>query len=378
MVSKHKTLIANVLLIFSLIYLMVVVFFNRALYTEKYNFRLEEKKFYLSQWSIPNSKNQISDEKLYSYSAYRLIHGGNPIFVNPETPPFGKYLIGLSIVIFQNERIVSIIATAISLVLIYFVGRTFAGSHFAGAVSVFLTSINSLFTDQIIHAPQLDIQQLVFLLLIILSLYQFEKKGGYFFLILAGVFIGLYSSVKVFFLSIALYLAWFIGFKFLKKRRVGNLIFSTFVLTISALTTYTLTYLAYFLRGNTFRDFLGVQKWIVLFYSHSSINMSKLYGDYLGLIFFNKWRFWTEGYPYIRYDSWSILWPAVFLVGTFVSYQILKSKKRFLNPEWIILSFLLIYNAFLFVVPVFPRYLLLLFVPFNLLIALYFDKIFDK
>ncbi len=376
MINNHqKKALSYAMLFFSVIYLLLQIFTHKSLYTKQYDPKNAEKKFYESQWSVPNSKKPISDEELYAYSGYRLINGGNPIIVNPETPPFGKYLIGFSILALHNERIISVVAIFLSIALVFMIVFQISKSMFAGALAVFLTAINSIFVDQLISAPQLDIQQLVFLLLVFLLIVQHEKNHKTIFLIGAGIAFGLYLSIKVFFISFLLLNAWFILYFFLKYRKILKTMSQIIMLNIAALTTYALTYFSYFLHGGTLRGFLGVQKWIVLFYSQSSIDSTKLFGNYLSLIFFNKWRFWSAGYPYVRFSSWSVLWPICFAVGAFASYQYLKSKSRFKNQAWVFISYLLIYNVFLFIVPVFPRYLVLLFVPMSIVIALFFDRI---
>lgn len=369
-----KKTLSYIFLIISLAYLSFVILSHRALYIKKYDAKKEELKFYSSQWSIPNSKHQISDEELYAYSGYRLIHGGNPIFVNPEAPPLGKYFIGLSILLFQNEKVISVIMAFFSLILIYQLTFHLSKSRLAASIAIFLTSINSLFIDQILHAPQLEIQQLTFLLLLIYLLILFQKKKMLLFSIPIGITMGLFLSIKVFILSYVLINAWLI-LTFLPTIRKKVTIFTLIITNIISLAAFSGTYFSYFLHGNSVRDFLGVQKWIYTFYSNSHIQMTKLIGNYLTLLFFNKWRFWSEGYPVIQYQSWSFIWPVTFLVGCFVIYQIVKEKSRFHSPYWPVVTFFAIYNAFLFVVPIFPRYLLLLLVPLTILIGVYFDKI---
>ena len=50
-----------------------------------------------------------------------------------------------------------------------------------------------------------------------------------------------------------------------------------------------------------------------------------------------------------------------------------KVKKN--NLTLVLISFIAVYNAFLFIVPIFPRYLLLLFIPLNILIAVLLSKL---
>src|SRR6185369_2316729 len=59
----------------------------------------------------------IVDEVGFAYAGGALITGENPILVIPDAPPLGKYLIGLSAVIFNNEHVIVAIFGVLSLVL---------------------------------------------------------------------------------------------------------------------------------------------------------------------------------------------------------------------------------------------------------------------
>ncbi|OGK26715.1 hypothetical protein A2954_07035 [Candidatus Roizmanbacteria bacterium RIFCSPLOWO2_01_FULL_37_12] len=365
-----------IIIFISITFVTVVVFQNRKLYTEKFDPVSFQNKYNQSQWVIPNSKHIISDEDLYTYAGYKYINGLNPILINPETPPLGKYLIGLSIVLFKNHRIISLISALLSLAIINHIVFLSTNSFLTSSIAVFLTSINTLFIDQIIHTPQLDIFQLLFFLLFIIFFLIFKMKNNIFFLLFAGFAMGFFISTKFFLASFFIFNAWLLLNYLIGKTHLKKIIFESALLNLIALFTYSYTYIGYFILGGNLRSFLGVQKWIYLFYSNTSIEISKLLGNYLSLIFFNQWKFWSEGYPFIHYKYWTIFWPVVFIVGSFSIYKLFTEKKAKEKKLLILLAaFLIIYNLFLFVTPVYPRYLLLLFVPLNILIAIYIGKI---
>ena len=368
-----------VIIIISLVFLSTVVYRNKNLYTTKFDPSIFEKKYNQSQWVIPNSKNVISDEDLFTYVGYRYIKGLNPILINPETAHLGKYLIGLSIILFKNQRIMSLIVGFLSLLVLSHIVYYSTKSLIASSIAIFLTSINSLFSDQLIHAPQLDIFQLLFLLLFMIFFLFYKKTGIKLFLLSAGLSLGYFISSKFFLVSfIIMNLVLFIYY-FIRKIDFKKIFVELAVLNIVSLLTYVFTYVAYFLYGGTFRGFLGVQKYIFIFYKSSRIEISKLLGSYLNLIFFNNWRYWTDGYPIIHYQYWSILWPVVFILGLISAIKFMKDKKARKDDLTVLLtSFLIVYNLFLFVTPIYPRYLLLLFVPLNIIIAIYFGKMLER
>ena len=157
----YNNILSYILLICTTIYLIVILWQNQHLYTEKFNAAEFKKLYEQSQWMDPYSKKPIGDDYLYTYAGYRYIHGENPILINPEVPPTGKYLIGLSIQFTGNQRIMTVISGIVSLYFIYLITRLLSKSRVAGSVAIFLTATHTLFTDQLIHAPQLDMFHLI-------------------------------------------------------------------------------------------------------------------------------------------------------------------------------------------------------------------------
>lgn len=374
---KISLVIISTIVIF--INLVYPVYQNINKFTEKFNPKTYEKKYNQSQWVIPQSKNIISDEDLYSYEGYRYIHGENPIYLNPEVPPLGKYLLGLSIVVFGNQRIISLLAAIISLILIFYLIYYETHSFISSSAVVLLTSVNSLFLDQLTHSPQLDIFQLLFLLLFLIFYLFYLKKKKILLLFISGFFFGCFISIKfTFVFALLINLSLFV-FYFLKKTTIKKIITELVSVNLFGFLIYLLTYSRFFLTGGSVHRFLGAQKWILLFYQSSQIDITKLLGDYLGLIFFNSWRFWTVGYPVVHYQYWSLLWPLISILGIYSIYKYIKKYKiADSNLMLFCLSFLIIYNIFLFFTPIFPRYLLLLFVFLNIPIAVYFGKVIEK
>lgn len=377
MYQKNKlfNLIGIFLLFISFIYASFIVYHNKTLYLTKFDVNKFKSAYERSQWRVPNSINPISDETLYAYAGYRYIQGENPILINPEAPPLGKYLIGLSIQLFGNERVINVITGYICLILIFFITYYLTQSLFSSSSAVFLTSINTLFIDQLIHNPQLEIIQLFFLLLFIFFLITYEKKGNIVYVLLSGISLGFFFSIKAFiyhalliFLTFSLYIM--LNSLMIKRKNHIKRYLPILILFFVSFVTYMITYFGYFLHNGTLRGFFGVQKWIFLFYKSSGIDISKTIGSYLSLIFINRWRFWTSDYPLIPYQDWSILWPFVFVFGCLSSFKLI------LNKSYIILiSFFVAYNIFLLFTPLYPRYLLLLFAIGNIIIALTFDKV---
>jgi len=343
-------------------------------YTGWNNFVDENK----SKTDVEKTKNEIlnevrkkgvSDAQLYTYVGEQYIKGANPTFLNPEHPPLGKYLIGTSITLFQNEHIILLICGFISLLVIYLIIFTVTNNYLSSAIGVFLASIHSLFIDQLIHGPQLELFQLMFFLLLLLFLVLFEKKKSVLYLLLTGITYGFLLSTKTVSTYLPLFFVWLFIVSFIAKNfKIKQLV----ILHILGIGIFIMTYFRFFILGGTLRQFLGVQKYIVVFYKQSGINIAEFAGNYLRLIFTGSWKFWSENSPVSHYSEWSILWPLLFILCFIIMFLLFNKRKKsaYLTFEKIVLTFIILYNGFLFIVPMFPRYLLLLFIPIILFISI--------
>jgi len=299
----------------------------------------------------------VSDSFLYSYVGYKYINGINPSLLNPEHPPLAKYLIGLSIIIFSNEHIVGIGIAFIVLLLVAIISYQIYNSIFLASIMFLITALFPLFTDQIVNGPQLELYQLFFFLLVVHLLLMWTKKKKIIYVLFAGVFFGLLLSTKTLLPFFLLFGTWLI-IGLWKQWKVLLIIFF-----VGALT-FCMTYFSFFAQGGTLRTFLGLQKYIVTFYGHSNIPLFEFVGNYLRLIFTGSWKFWDTARSVTAYSEWNILWPIIFLIGMY-KLKIQWSKYKYSH---LLIWFIILYNLFVFIVPVFPRYLLLLFTPLIILI----------
>jgi hypothetical protein len=183
------------------------------------------------------------------------------------------------------------------------------------------------------------------------------KKKKMMFCIFAGIFFGMLLSTKTVVPFFFLFGAW-LTFSFWKQWKVLVVVIGMGTLIFIA------TYSQLFLLGGTLRTFLGLQKYIVTYYSNAHIPLLEFIGNYLRLIYTGSWRFWDSDRTISHYSEWSILWPLVFTWGMW------KLKSRWYKSDGykMLIIFIVLYNIFVFVTPIFPRYLLLLFVPLIILL----------
>ena len=96
-----------------------------------------KKVFYGSQYKTKNFSGFIPDETAYSYVGGALIRGENPIFNIPEAPPLGKYLIGLSAILFNNPNIfIVLVAGLAGLGMLYLLSRQILGNSFLSLLPI--------------------------------------------------------------------------------------------------------------------------------------------------------------------------------------------------------------------------------------------------
>lgn len=333
-------------------------------YVEENKTKVNVKKTEESIIQAERSKG-ISDAELYAYAGYRYMQGTNPTLLNPEHPPLGKYLIGLSITLFRNENIGSVLAGFMILILVFAIVKLATNNALISSAAVLLTATQTLFVDQIIHGPELEIYQVLFFLALLLLLQLLDKYNRCPFAVAAGIAFGCFLSVKTFATHYPLLLVWLLLLLALKRLKLRDFI----TVNITGILVFLASYSVYFLDGGTLRKWLGVQKYIVLFYKQSGINTLAFLGNYLRLIATGYWKFWSDNMPVTRYSEWSLMWPVVFLAGLYAMIKFLsdKNRKPFINVALVL--FIALYNLFLFFVPIFPRYLLLLFLPFIILIG---------
>lgn len=307
----------------------------------------------------------IVDEVAFAYAGGALIKGENPVFVVPDAPPFGKYLIGLSALIFNNEHIIIIIFALLSLILLYILGLTIFSDTLLGLLPVVLFSSEPIFKNQLIYTPLMDLFQLVFLLSYFLFVNKafLLKKNYSIFFILAGVFLGMFIATKFFISGVTLIAASVIYLiKYYEKKK-----FVIYLLSLPiAIAILLISYARVFAFGYNFHEFLGIQKWVFLYHNGQLILPFSVWP----LLFFNQWYVWFGNAPIIHDSQWVLTWPIITLLSfvTIIFYFLKKiSQKKEIE---VLMLWVVCYLGFLSSGLIFSRYFLIL-IPILYIIALF-------
>ncbi len=304
------------------------------------------------------------DEVLYSYIGGALVRGQSPILLNPEVPPQGTYIIGVSTAIFNNQHIIIVFFAVLSLYLMYLVGKQIYPSRLFAIVPPMLFSFEPIFKNQLVYTPLLDIIQLAFLLSVFYFLNKAMQSKNRFlsYIILVNIFFGCFISTKFFGTGITV--AFAILAPFLIHKEWRRLALALLTMPIAVVILYA-TYFKVLLDGYPLNRFFGIQKWIFLYNSGHLTRPLSIWP----LLFLNKW-YLSSGKQSVSFDSqWLILWPVTTVISlvTALVHFVKRLSKREIEP---LLFWVIGYLLLMSLVDASARYFVIL-LPILYMIALY-------
>ncbi len=344
----------GIFILFFILAIHLGVLINQNLRSFITSFRpLDYKKvFSISQYSVPGSKNIIPDEVVFAYASWEIMKGENPILINGEAAPFGKYLIGISERYLNNEKVISLIFNILSLSALFYLSFLIFKSFFWSLLLITIFSFEKLFIAQMVYAPSLDNIQLFFILLsFIFYILSFKKP---LFLISAFLTLGILMSVKFWLPGVLIFLIWIINSVLSKnyERTIKLILSSPF-----ALLSMLIIFIPVFLQGEQLRRFFGYQKYLFEFY-RQKLDFNPL--GFWDLILFNRWHISSDS-PIQKASDWQITWPILTML-TLVFILLIFNKRIFLKtlkvPVGVIVIWFFIYIFFLSFGTILPRYIL--------------------
>lgn len=312
------------------------------------------KMYYDSIYANKNG-TWMPDESLYAFNGGALLRGENPILVNPEVPPTGKYLVGLSALLFNNENIIILISGILSLVFVFLLGKQIFYSSITPLIPPALLSFEPIFLNQFIYTPLLDIIHLLFLLT---TFYFFNRTLGKKHTIFLGftltmIFFGLFISTKFFGVGIPVVIAFYTTLLLQKNFKAAKIFTITFPISILILL---MSYIRVLMNGYPLMKFLGIQKWIFLYNKgHLQFPLS-----IWPLILFNKWHVWWGDIPILAEVQWRISWPIITVVSLLtILLYVVKKFERKIEVE-VLMIWIITYLLFLSFGNASARYLVIL------------------
>lgn len=312
------------------------------------------KQSYLdSQYVNKRPKGWIPDESALSYAGGALIQGVNPVLIIADTPPLGKYLIGMSAIVFDNEHIVSLLFGIASLVFIFFLGKQIFKTTFFALLIPSLVSFEPIFKNQLIYTPLLDTIQLVFMLG---SFYFFNKaiksKRKILFFLLANVFLGLFISTKFYITGVTIFGAEFLVLLLHKDASKIKKYLLTFPISVIILF---LSYFRIFAYGYSLRSFFGIQKYIFLYHKSQLILPFSIWP----LLLFDRWYVWFGNKPFITDSQWSFTWPILMIGSLLVIFLYIWKKINHIITVEVLMIWVVLYILFFSFGQIASRYLVI-------------------
>lgn len=352
MFSRSKHVLASFCCFIIFIQVIQIFYFERAFFKEVYDVSYWKDRFEHSQWVLPLSKRIIGDDGLFSYIGYGLVNGAPLTGFNAETPPLGKYLIGLSILIFKNPAYYALFFGIGSLLLFYLISKRLLETKLLALFAAALLFVDPLFINQFWRA-WVDIVQLFFLLanlfFFLIAVYYKSNRVSIFSLV-GGVSLGLFAETK---LPILLPMALFLESAFfIYKNKIKTFFIFIFGVFLGILVPYT----KFFLDGNSFLDFLKLQKYVMAFYLKSQVIAHK--EAIWQTLFLGKFPNILDG-SLSSVSEWWIMWPVISSICILAS--LIYFSKKDIALIWkglsvFILSSLIIYTL----IPAYSRYLVLI------------------
>lgn len=313
-----------------------------------------------SQYRMKENAGLIPDETVFSYASGAYIRGVDPILINSEHTPLGKYIIGLFILMLKNDKFVVIPSAIFTLILMWTIGRIVLKDGVLALVPVVFLATEPLFLNQIRTAPLLDIIQLPWILFAIAG-FLWEKPSRKF--ILTAVMVGFVMATKTIVPAILL-VSTFVIFLFLQRQRkqIVRLLLWLSLSVVIFIASYTRT----FMSGYSIGDFIGFQKWIFLY------QQSKLIFPFSAwrLLFFNQWQAWWGDMRILTADDWHWTWPVSSALGIYAVVLLVTRKLPIKEPITLLVLWFSVYSIFLSLGVVSSRFFLPLF-PLSFIVSVW-------
>jgi predicted membrane-bound dolichyl-phosphate-mannose-protein mannosyltransferase len=341
-----------------LLYLLILFFTQKQIFTYQFNQELPEK-YLLSQdipEEVPGKRLFLSDGEIHQAAAYYYINGEDPTTYNFQHPPLLKYWFGIGIKFFNNPLIMQVILGIAYLVITFYFGKIIFKSAAIGLVASSFLAIDPLLSN-VSSAALLDLGQAVFILLYLFFILNKDKLSKLNKFLLPGIALGLIAGSKfwagaLFFYGLSFLYEFLNNFKKSKIKIIKNYALQGVV----AFFTLSIIYLPAFINQGFKFNFIFFQlKLLKYWFNHSvtSVPLASLMLFVSG--YFKSW--WNNNL--MQSKSWIILWPISLVINLFLSIKLfLKTRK--INKIIFVLLLPLIYLIYLGIQAPFDRYFILI------------------
>jgi hypothetical protein len=321
-----------------------------------------------SQYLQKKNPGIIPDETFESFVGGAFVQGVNPINIVHEHPPLGRYIIGLSILLFDNAATLILPLLVLSLIVYFLISKIILKDSLLALVPVAIFSNEPLFIGKLQYAPLLEAIQLPFILL---SLFFFIKgiksKKSFNWFALASLMVGFVISIRFFVLGATLFCAMLLYFMI--KRKFNKEFIYFIISTPLSLVALFLSYTKTVMDGYSLWQILGIQKYL-LYYHQTKLENSLTFWD---LILFDRWHTWWGNRGVVGDSTWIIAWPISMFSSVISIVSALLKKLKMIDEEIFLATWVVVYCGLLSVGNSTTRYFLPL-VPILYILTISFLK----
>jgi len=319
----NNKFIQYVSVVFTLLYLSIFIYgnwqyLNESINLDELSWRYSQSQYVMGQ----GSPIIIGDEQVYVLAASQYVKTGDPVSINFEHPPLGKYLYGLGLMLTDKPRLISLAFVITSLILFIWLAKIYLIKEFLIYPEVLLFISNDIFLN-LAKTVMLDLPQLIFLILASISYILAVKKNKLIWFLLFAIFTGAMAAVKFYLPAMVFVIATFIdlilNYRKLLKKYLLSLIFIPLVFAVS--------YWGFF-RDKSAIEFAKFQWWLLHWFLGKKDSLGNG-GIYLVLILGKIKTWWALEYQKtISFEEWNISWPLSFIAFIFSLWQSFRQKLR--------------------------------------------------
>lgn len=297
--------------------LIIHIVVNQFYFFRTFDINFFSRLYSQSQYVLGSAaKRGISDDGLYTFAGYYyFFQKGDVSAVNFEHPPFGKYLIGLSILLFKNENIINIIYFLVLLLITYKIGKIILKNSLLSLVAIGILSFDPLFLDNLIRS----LLDLPFTLFFTISIYFFllaldQPKHHY----LSMFFLGVAFSTRFSPFLIIIYTYLFFIIYFYKRKDMHSLL----IASLSIPLVYLLSHIAFFIYHPSLLEFLRHKKWMLSWFRGSVTIVGNIWRNIFTSFYLDP------TFKLVKNKHWIVVVPIIVSFALIPNKKFLKWKKN--------------------------------------------------
>jgi len=296
-----------------------------------------------SQYAKKKNPTIMSDADFEQFAGGAFLQGLNPILIVHDHPPLGRYIVSLSILLFDNPHLVMLPIMLFIAIGVYLLAKQVLENQFIAFIPLWLFVNGKIYLSKLIFTPLPEPIQLPFVLF---AFYFFlkglESKKDVYWFILTAVMLGGVISTRFFILGAAI--AGTMGLYLLLTYRLQSKTLH-FILTLPlSLVVLVASYFRTIQDGYSVIQIFSIQKYILAYHKSKFI----LPLSFWDLLLFNRWHTWWADRAILKDAQWTILWPiATVLTGGMMLLSLFRKFKGISQAEKVLMLWVLVHVTML-------------------------------